>query len=136
MVNMFVVYEGALRCALEHGPSKYRIETDAPADNHGKAQRFSPTDLVGAALGSCIATTLGIAGLTKGWDLTGMRIAVGKTMSADPPRRIARLDVEMWMPTGVLAEHRTQIEHIARTCPVHKSIHPDLAAPVTIHWPD
>lgn len=136
MVKMSVVYEGDLRCSLEHGPSTSRIETDAPADNHGKAQRFSPTDLVGAALGSCIATTLGIAAQRTGWKLEGLRVSVDKTMSTDTPRRIVRLDVELWMPAGVPAADRPKIEHIARNCPVHKSIHPDLAAPVTIHWPD
>jgi putative redox protein len=135
MVKMTVGYKGDLRCEAVHGPSGSMIETDAPADNHGKAQRFSPTDLVGAALATCIATVLGIAAQRKGWDLTGLKIELTKDMSATPPRRIERLDVQVYMPASLPEADRQQVSHIAHSCPVHKSLHPDIQAPITIHWP-
>jgi putative redox protein len=135
MVKMEIEYAGDLRCVARHGPSGSTIETDAPADNHGKAQRFSPTDLVGAALGTCIATVLGIAAQRKGWDLRGMRLEVAKEMSSTPPRRIARLDVHLWMPVALPEEDRKRVEQMAHSCPVHKSLPAELDAPITIHWP-
>jgi uncharacterized OsmC-like protein len=135
MVKMTLNYEGGLRCVAKHGPSGSVIETDAPTDNHGKGGRFSPTDLMGAALMSCIATSLGILAQKKGWNLDGMRLEAGKEMSAAPPRRVVRLAVELWMPAALPPEARREIEEMARNSPVHKSIHPDLAAPVTVHWP-
>lgn len=136
MVSMSITYEGGLRCAAVHGPSSSKIETDAPADNHGRAERFSPTDLVGAALASCIATTLGIVALRKGWQLEGLRVDVKKEMTSSGPRRIARLPVEVHMPVAMPAEGREEVLRIAQTCPVHKSLHPDIEAPIVIHWPD
>lgn len=134
-VLITAAYQGELRCQARHTPSGYEIETDAPADNHGKAQRFSPTDLVATALGTCIMTTIGILAARKGWDVSGMRVQVVKEMSADTPRRIVRLPVELWMGRKVEPDVRTQIENTARTCPVHKSIAAGIDAPVTIHWP-
>ncbi|MCS6771168.1 MAG: OsmC family protein [Kiritimatiellae bacterium] len=134
-VEVMVEYEGNLRCRAFHGPSGTRIETDAPVDNFGKGERFSPTDLVATALASCIVTTIGILAQRKGWDVSGMRAKVVKEMSREGPRRIARLPVELWIPASLPPEARQQIEHAARACPVHKSIHPEIEAPVTIHWP-
>lgn len=135
MVHMTVTYSGELRCRATHGPSGSMIETDAPADNHGKAERFSPTDLVGAALASCIATTLGILALRKGWDLKGLRVEVDKEMTSTPPRKIARLPVVLWMPAAMSDEDRQLIENTARSCPVHRSLSPDVDAPITVKWP-
>ena len=135
MVKMSIVYEGELRCSAVHGPSASKIETDAPADNQGKAERFSPTDLVGAALASCIATTLGIVGQRKGWKLDGMKLEVGKEMTSSGARKIARLPVDLWMPATMAVEDRAEVERVAHSCPVHKSLHPDIDAPITIHWP-
>ena len=135
MVKMSVVYEGGMRCSAVHGPSKSNLETDAPADNHGKAERFSPTDLVGAALATCIATTLGILGRGKDWKLEGMRLDVVKEMSSSGPRRIARLAVEIWMPHALGEADRAEIERIAHSCPVHRSLNPEIEAPVIFHWP-
>lgn len=136
MVVITGEYAGELRCSLKHGPSGSVIETDAPADNHGKAQRFSPTDLVAAALASCITTTLAIKTMDKGWNFDGMRMRVEKHMSADLPRRIVRLPVEIWIPLDLGPEDRSLIDKIVTTCPVHKSIHPDIDAPVKIYWPE
>jgi len=135
MVQMKIEYAGDLRCRATHGPSGSQIETDAPADNHGKAERFSPTDLVGAALASCIATTLGIVALRKGWDLRGMRVEVEKDMTTSPPRKIARLPVQVWMPAVMSPEDTQLVENTARSCPVHRSLSPDVDAPITVHWP-
>jgi putative redox protein len=129
-------YEGDLRCTLEHGPSGTRIETDAPTDNFGRGERFSPTDLVASALATCIMTTIGIVAQRKGWDISGMRARVTKVMSAEPPRRIARLPVDLWMPRALPPDARLQVENTARACPVHKSLSPEIDAPVTIHWPE
>ena len=134
MVQMEISYKGALRCELKHGPSGTVVETDAPADMGGQAARFSPTDLVGAALAACIATTLGIVGKRKGWSVDGMKVHVGKVMTETGPRKIARLPVEIWMPANFPQEHRAEAERIAHTCPVHKSLNPDIDAPITTHW--
>ena len=135
MVQMTIIYDGELRCTARHGPSGSDFETDAPADNHGKAERVSPTDLVGAALGTCVATTLGIVAQQKGWDLKGLRVQVGKEISADAPRRISKLSLEMWMPIQLTGDDRAQVEKIAASNPVRRTLHPDVEIPVTIHWP-
>ena len=103
MVEITGQYAGELRCELVHGPSGTRIETDAPADNHGRAERFSPTDLIAASLIACMTTTLAIKTRERGWDFTGTRMRVEKHMSADAPRRIIRLPVEVWMNTDLPA---------------------------------
>ena len=91
MVQINVTYQGGLRCQAVHGPSGTTLVTDAPVDNHGKGESFSPTDLVATALGACIPTVMGIVAEREKIDLTGMRVTVQKEMSAEPPRRIARL---------------------------------------------
>lgn len=134
-VSIEAVYEGNLRCVATHGPSKSKLETDAPTDNMGRGERFSPTDLIATALITCMATTCGIAGQRKGWNLDGLRLAVTKEMSAEPPRRIARLPVEVWGPRSLDAAARAEFEHIARTCPVYRSIAPGIETPLVFHWP-
>lgn len=98
MVEVSVDYKGQLHCLAKHGPSGARIETDAPTDNQGKGEEFSPTDLVAAALGTCMATVMGIAASKKEIELDGLRINVTKEMSTEPPRQIAKLLVEIFMP--------------------------------------
>ncbi len=111
------------------------IHTDAPADIGGKARTFSPTDLVAGALVSCIATTLGLFGKRQGWDFTGMRLEVVKEMADAPDRRIAHLPVHVWMPIDLPADKRQLCQRVATTCPVHKSLHPGIEAPIHLHWP-
>lgn len=135
MVHMTIDYVGDLRCQATHGPSGSQIETDAPADNFGKAERFSPTDLVGVALASCIATTLGIVAKRKGWDLTGMRVVVDKEMTSSPPRKIARLPVVVSMPRSFPPDDKQLLENTAQTCPVHRSLSSDIDAPIIFRWP-
>ena len=135
MVRLNIDYQGGLRCLVTHGPSKSQFETDAPLDNHGRAERISPTDLVGAALGSCIATVLGIAAEKHSWDLTGLHVEVDKEMSATPPRRVAALHVRVQMPRPLPDEDRRRVEDIAHACPVHRSLHPDLRVDIAVLWP-
>jgi putative redox protein len=134
MVEITVDYTGGLRCLARHGPSGTTLETDAPRDNCGQGERFSPTDLVGAALAACIGTTLGIVAQRKGWNIEGMRLRVEKHMTTEGPRRIERLPVHVQMPAGFPADARAEAERIIHSCPVHRSLHPDIQAPITIDW--
>lgn len=138
MVDIYVHYQGELRCASRHGPSASQLTTDAPVDNHGRGEAFSPTDLVATALGTCMLTTMGIRGQKQGWDLTGIDLHVQKQMSSDAPRRIVRLPVTMTIPPAVSAkldaEARAALEHTAHNCPVRISLHPSIDVPVTFNW--
>jgi uncharacterized OsmC-like protein len=134
MPKFEINYLGDLRCTATHLPSGSLIETDAPVDNEGKGERFSPTDLMGAALGTCMATIMGILARRKGIALEGMRIAVEKTMSTTPPRRIAKLTVHIHLPLPPDHPERTTLERGALTCPVHQSLHPEIDAPVVFHY--
>ena len=137
MVEMEIIYSGEKHCELTHGPSHSKIETDAPKDNNGRGERFSPTDLVGAALGSCILTTMAIMAERDGGavDMKGASAKVIKEMQASP-RRIAKLSVDITMPKGVPVEQRRRLEAAAHACPVHKSMHPDVQMPITFSYPD
>lgn len=128
-------YTGDLKCTLVHEPSRTVIYTDAPADIGGSATSFSPTDLVAAAVGGCIATTLGMYAKRKGWDLTGMRFSVEKEMMQGPERRIGALRVNVWMPISLSHDDKVACERVANTCPVHKSLHPGIDATTIFHWP-
>lgn len=124
-VKMSGVYQGEKHCELKHGPSGSKLETDAPKDNHGKGEKFSPTDLVGAALGSCIVTTMAILTEKEGLNLTGAQFEVQKIMGSDP-RRIAELFVSLNLPGHLSADDRLRLEAIARSCPVQMSLHPNI----------
>lgn len=131
MVEIDVVYEGGLHCRVTHGPSGQSFTTDAPKDNGGEGAAFSPTDLVAAALGACLATVMGIVARRKQIDLTGLRVHVVKEMVQEPQRRIGSLATTITLPARLSVEERTLLERTALTCPVHHSIHPDIHAPVT-----
>lgn len=133
-VEVSTIYEGQLRCRATHGPSGNTLVTDAPVDNHGKGESFSPTDLVATALGACMSTVMGIFAERHAIDLRGMRITVRKEMTQVPVRRIARLTTEIHMPLPETHEHRATLERTALTCPVHASLHPDVEKPVTFVW--
>jgi uncharacterized OsmC-like protein len=130
MVKMSVDYTGGLHCDLVHGPSSTRIETDAPKDNMGKGERFSPTDLVGAALGSCMLTTMAIFAKRDGLELDGAKAVLTKEMVATPSRRIGALTVEITMPASLPQAARAKLEEAGINCPVQKSLHPDVKIPV------
>jgi putative redox protein len=135
MVEMSIVYKGEKHCEITHGPSKAKLDTDAPKDNHGRGESFSPTDLVGAALASCIVTTMAIVAERDGIEFKTASANVSKEMNNNP-RKIARLPVDVTMPSGLTKEQRTKLEMIAHTCPVHRSLHPDVDAPIRFTYPD
>ena len=101
MVQTIVTYTGELGCTAAHGPSGRTLQTDAPKDNNGKGESFSPTDLVATALGTCMLTVMGIAARRLGVDMTGAKATVDKGMVADPLRRIGRLSVQIRIPAGI-----------------------------------
>lgn len=119
------IYLGELRTQATHIRSGNKIITDAPLDNHGKGEAFSPTDLVSAALLSCMMTVIGIMANTHQVDVSGMRGEVLKVMGTDP-RRITEIHIQLRFPRDYKEHDRVLIERTARTCPVAKSLHPDL----------
>ena len=125
-------YEGALRCQSSHGPSASVLETDAPTDNQGKGERFSPTDLVATALSTCILTILGIVAERHGWPLQGASARVQKTMGAEAPRRIALLEVWISLPAGLSEQQRAVLRRAGESCPVKLSL--EGAVPMRLHW--
>lgn len=134
METVLVDYSGDLHCSAQHVGSKAIIETDAPKDNKGKGEKFSPTDLVAAAIGTCICTVIGIYAQSKNIDLKGMRAEIRKEMTKNPPRMIATLEVEIWIPIEVSPEDRVKFEKIAQSCPVTASLHPSVALSVNFNW--
>ena len=127
---MNILYTGQLHCELTHEPSGSKIETDAPKDNAGKGEHFSPTDLVGAALASCVLTTIGIVAQRDGVSIEGASAIVVKEMITQPTRRIGSLSVQIKMPAALSDELRKKYETAAHHCPVHKSLHPDVKIPM------
>lgn len=134
MVEINIVYQGELHCKATHQPSGAIIETDAPRDNMGKGESFSPTDLVATALGACMLTIMGIAANALKIDLNGTKVSVNKEMVAKPERRIGKLAVTIAVPVSVSEEHKQKLINAALTCPVHKSLHPDVAMPIEFVW--
>lgn len=134
MVEIQAVYEGTLRCSATHGPSGSVVETDAPIDNHGRGERYSPTDLVATALGTCMMTIMGIYAQRHEIDLTGTTVKVQKHMTAEPPRRIARLMTEIIVPLPEDHPHRAAVEKAALGCPVHRSLLEEIEKPVVFLW--
>ncbi|HZA13050.1 MAG TPA: OsmC family protein [Myxococcaceae bacterium] len=122
-------------CEVTHGPSGTQLHTEAPKDNGGTGMSFSPTDLVGAALATCMMTTMQLAASRESLPWGEASAKVEKRMSP-PPRRIAQLVVEVRMPAGLAPEHRTRLEKVARECPVARSLHPDLEVASSFAYPD
>ena len=134
MVEIQVAYEGNLRTAAIHEPSGARLITDAPKDNQGEGQSFSPTDLVATALGTCMLTVMAIAARNFKIDLSGATVKVQKEMVVTPVRRIGKLSVEIRVPRPTTQEQQRKLRDAAMHCPVHKSLHPDIETPVTFHF--
>ena len=134
MVEIDITYEGGLRTAATHGPSGDDLKTDAPVDNQGRGESFSPTDLVATAVGSCMLTIMGILAEREGIPLEGSKVKVGKHMSADTPRRISKLDVQLQIPLAADHPSRKKLEAGAMACPVKKSIHPDIELNIDFQW--
>ena len=120
-------YRGGLRCEAEHGPSGHRISTDAPTDNQGRGESFSPTDLVATALATCILTVMGIAAERRGWNLEGTEARVEKTMTREGVRRIAQLTVWVRLPDHLDGAARDQLQRFAEGCPVKRSLEGSVA---------
>ena len=134
-VTFTTTYLGELRTQMIHGPSGTTVLTDAPVDNHGKGQAFSPTDLVASALGSCMLTVMGIVAQRDSIALEGTTVHVEKHMSAAPPRKLAKIVVAFTMARGIAVDQRAKLERAAATCPVALSLHPEVAQVVTFAWP-
>ena len=135
MVDININYTGGLRCKATHAPSGNSLLTDAPVDNKGKGETFSPTDLVATAFGSCMATIMGIVADQEKIDLTGMDIHVVKEMTQTPPRRIARLVTRVTLPCALTPEQKAKFEKAARACPVAQSLHPGVETPIEFVYP-
>jgi putative redox protein len=138
MVDIHISYEGELRSRAKHGPSGVELITDAPVDNHGKGESFSPTDLLATALGTCMITVMGIFATKRGIELGGTKVHVKKLMTKEPPRRVARLECEIAVPESVAATvdgpTRAELVRIAETCPVRLSILPAIEVPLDVRW--
>lgn len=134
MVRIDVRYEGGLRCHAVHGPSGQQLSTDAPVDNQGRGESFSPTDLVATALGTCMATIMGIVADRHAWNIDGLSMTIAKEMTSEAPRRIRRLEVVIDGPGGLDAAAKSTLENAAHTCPVRLSILPAIDVPVTFRW--
>ncbi len=130
-----VIYKGALRTEMKHLQSGSIIENDAPVDNHGKGERFSPTDMVATALGSCMLTTMGIKADSIGIDLTGTSVEITKIMKAEP-RRIGGIKAHVTFAKGLNLDEKQKelLERTARTCPVERSLHPDMELDFQFIW--
>lgn len=134
MVKISVNYEGELHCSATHEPSGTVLATDAPVDNQGRGESFSPTDLCATALASCMATIMGIKARSLGIELAGMVLSVEKHMTTTAPRRIASLPVTINLPAALnLTEEQQQtLLRSAKSCPVHHSLHPEIEKPITL----
>jgi len=131
-----VIYEGELRTVARHLASGSRIETDAPVDNQGKGEKFSPTDLVATALGSCMLTIMGMKARDLAVDLKDARIEIQKLMKSDP-RRIGGIHLTFHFPDSLqlTEKQRLILERAGNTCPVRYSIHPDIEVLIGYNWP-
>ena len=130
-----IIYKGGLRTSAIHLQSNTEIETDAPSDNQGKGERFSPTDLMATALGTCMITTMAIKANTMDIVLDGTRVDVTKIMVSDP-RRIGKLIAHVHLPSHLNLDDKQKeiLERTARTCPVERSLHPDIELDMAFYW--
>lgn len=134
MVSIQLEYQGDLHCKTVHGPSGTELFTDAPKDNQGRGESFSPTDLCATALGSCMLTTMGILAKTLEIDMAGATAVVEKEMTSSGPRKIQRLTVRIRMPRAMGEEDQVKLERAAHTCPVARSLHPEVEQVVEFRW--
>ncbi len=134
MVKITGEYQGELHCQAIHGPSGTVLYTDAPKDNQGRGEAFSPTDLTATSLITCIATTMALVARKNGFELPGVKFEVTKEMSTDAPRRIVRLATQVWLPIAKTPETARLLETAAHNCPVAQSLNPAIEKPVTFHW--
>ena len=135
-VEITCEYLGNLHCTATHGPSGQTFTTDAPVDNGGKGEMFSPTDLVATAMATCIMTIMGLVARDNGWDLAGTRARVTKEMVADPKRRVGALTLTVTLPPGIALSDadRTCLEDAAKACPVRQSLRPEVQVDVDFEY--
>jgi putative redox protein len=132
MTTITSTYLGGLRCSSVHGPSGSVLLSDAPTDNHGKGEAFSPTDLLAAALATCILTILGIVAERHGWQLEGSEVRIEKTMTTERPRRVALLEAWISLPSQLDPDQRSLLRRAGESCPVKLSL--EGAVPMRLHW--
>jgi putative redox protein len=132
-VTIDITYLGDLHCRAVHGPSGHSLVTDAPVDNGGRGEEFSPTDLVATGLGACLLTVVGLLARREGLALEGTKVRVVKTMAAARPRRIAALEVEVTLPSTckLTPAQRSKLEAVAHLCPVKQSLHPETKVDIS-----
>jgi putative redox protein len=133
MVTISIAYQGDLHCVATHGPSSTELTTDAPADNGGKAESFSPTDLVATALGTCVVTIMGLRAKALDVDIGGTTATVDKEMRSGP-RMIARLTTWVRVPHDLPQGVREDLERAAHSCPVHQSLSEKIEKPIEFTW--
>ena len=134
MITSTIIYQGSLRCQATHTQSSTVIETDAPTDNKGKGEKFSPTDLLCVSLGTCAITTMGIKAMDMDIDLSDATMEVTKFMASEP-RRVAKIVIKIEFPTLNLSDkEKTILERAGNHCPVIKSLHPDVEKEIEYHW--
>ena len=136
MVKIEIEHTGGLHSEAVHVQSGSRLQTDAPLDNGGKGESFSPTDLVATALGSCITTTMDLYAKRNGISIDGTKASVIKHMSSQPVRRISKLEVAVELPLPGNHPHRAALENAAQNCPVKKSLSAEMEIPITFAWRD
>jgi len=138
LVRIDISYDGDLHCQARHAPSEKQLETDAPVDNHGRGETFSPTDLLATSLGTCMLTTMAILAKQRGHSLAGVRASVIKHMTKAQPRRVERLEAAIWAPapTGRTLDSaaRAALEERAHNCPVRLSLLPAIEVPIAFLW--
>ena len=134
MATIHTEYTGELRTVATHLQSGKTIITDAPVDNQGKGEAFSPTDLLAASLGSCMITIMGIAAQTHGFNIDGTKAEITKIMASNP-RRVGEIKIELYFPDiQYSAKEKKIIEAAAFSCPVYLSLHPDLIKSINFHY--
>lgn len=134
MVQIEVRYEGGLHCSAVHGPSGATLTTDAPVDNHGRGESFSPTDLLATSFATCVLSSMGIVAARHEWDMSGASATVVKSMVADPARRVGKLTLTVRVPRVTDARAKAALERAAATCPVHESLSSSVERPVVFEW--
>jgi uncharacterized OsmC-like protein len=134
MATIETTYLGDLRTENIHVQSGSKLITDAPTDNQGKGESFSPTDLLGVALGTCMLTTIGIKTRNEGINIVGAKCSVTKIMTSSPPRKVAELQIKLKFPHQYTEQQQKLLEDICLTCPVYLSLHPDMAKTVDFGW--
>jgi uncharacterized OsmC-like protein len=130
-----VIYQGSLRTICQHLQSGQQIITDAPTDNNGKGEAFSPTDLLATSLAACMITVMGIKASANAWNIDDTELQVTKIMASDP-RRVSEIIIELNMPRDRAFDDKTRkiLENTAKTCPVALSLHPDIKQNIIFNW--